>query len=118
MRSWQANAEAGDGGPNANQRGRVQRVSRPISHQGTQDVGSEGTAEQKSHQRYHQCRRKGVKMAVDQAGGHVGYTNYLDTSRSLINPSWVTWARVSVVRPETTQDTTLMMCLSCTKNVC
>lgn len=30
-------------------RGWVQRVCRPICHQGTQDVGSEGTAEQESH---------------------------------------------------------------------
>lgn len=63
----------------------VQRVCRPVSHQGTQDVGSDGTAEQKSYQRYHRRGRKGVKMAVDQAGGSVGYK-----LASLINPSWVT----------------------------
>lgn len=43
-------------------------------------------------------------MAVDQAGGSVGYAGHLDTSWGLINPGWVTWVRVSVVRPETPDD--------------
>lgn len=48
--------------------------------------------------------RKGIKMAVGQAGASVGDTSYLDTSQDLINPGWVTWARVSVVRPETSNE--------------
>ena len=33
--------------------GRVQRIRRPFPHQGTQDVRSERTAQQKSHQKHH-----------------------------------------------------------------
>lgn len=45
--------------------------------------------------RHHWQGWKGVKIAVDQVGGSVGYTSYLDTSQGLINPGLV-----SVVRPE------------------
>lgn len=48
--------------------------------------------------------RKGIKMAVVQAGASVGDTSHLDTTQDLINPGWVTWARVSVVRPETSNE--------------
>lgn len=43
-------------------------------------------------------------LALVEEGGGVVVVRYLDTNRGLITPSWVTWVRVSDVRPETPHD--------------